>query len=285
MGLDEKTAVFSVCEVCISDLEHWIGRLMKIIRFRSSKYHERYGWILDDRVGLIEGDIFAEYRRLEPEISLNKVTLLAPSVPSKIICLGRNYIEHAREQGVEIPEIPMFFLKPPSAIIDPGQTIILPDYSGQVEHEAELAVVIGKQGRWIDPSDVKNHILGFTIANDVTARDLQRKDGQWSRAKGFDTFCPLGPWIETDIDPADLLITCRVNDVLRQMASTKEMIFSIPKIVSYVSNIMTLFPGDVILTGTPAGVGQINDGDVVEIEIDGIGVLRNPVSRQEIHYH
>lgn len=258
---------------------------MKLIRFRSSKYQEKYGWILEDRVGLIEGDIFGEYRRLEPEILLNKISLLAPVVPSKIICLGRNYIEHAREQGVEVPEIPMIFLKPPSAIADPGQAVILPDYSGQVEHEAELAVVIGKKGRWIDPGNATDHILGYSIANDVTARDLQRKDGQWSRAKGFDTFCPLGPWIETDIDPADLLITCRVNGELRQMASTKEMIFSIPKIVSYVSNIMTLLPGDIILTGTPAGVGQINDGDIVEIEIDGIGMLRNPVSRQEILYH
>lgn len=258
---------------------------MKLIRFSSSKYQERYGWVLEDRVGLIEGDIFGEYQRLEPEINLNKVSLLAPVVPSKIICLGRNYLDHAREQGVEVPEIPLIFLKPPSAIADPGQAVILPDYSGQVEHEAELAVVIGKKGRWIDPGNVKEFILGYTIANDVTARDLQRKDGQWSRAKGFDTFCPLGPWIETDVDPADLLITCRVNGELRQMASTKEMIFSVPKIVSYISNIMTLFPGDVILTGTPAGVGQINHGDMIEIEIDGIGVLKNSVKQQEMLYH
>jgi len=258
---------------------------MKLIRFSSTKFKEKYGWILDDKVGLVEGDIFGEYQRLEPEIPLNKVKLHAPIAPSKIVCLGRNYIEHAREHGVEIPEIPLIFLKPPSAIIDPDQIIILPSYSGQVEHEAELAVVIGKKGRWIDPGNAYDHILGYTIANDVTARDLQRKDIQWSRAKGFDTFCPLGPWIETEIDPADLLITCRVNGELRQMASTKEMIFSIPKIVSYVSNIMTLLPGDIILTGTPAGVGQIMDGDVVEIEIDGIGMLKNSVANQENIYH
>lgn len=257
---------------------------MKIIRFSSNKYHEKYGWILDDQVGLIEGDVFSEYRRLEPALPLDKAELLAPVNPSKIVCIARNYEDHAREHGVETPEIPMIFLKPPSAVTNPGGTIIIPPFSGQVEHEAELAVVIGKKGRWIEPGGVREHILGYTIANDVTARDLQRKDNQWSRAKGFDTFCPLGPWIETELDPSDLLITCRVNGELRQMASTKEMIFSIPKIVSFISNIMTLNPGDVILTGTPAGVGQIEDGDSVEIEIDGIGILRNEVSSVEENY-
>lgn len=252
---------------------------MKLIQFNSQKNEKRNGWIMDDRVGLIEGDIFNEYRRLEPTIPIKKVQMLAPVGPSKIICLGRNYLEHAKEHGAEIPEIPLLFLKPPSSIIGNEQDIILPEFSGQVEHEAELAVIIGKKGRWINPSEANEYILGFTIANDVTARDLQRKDGQWSRAKGFDTFCPLGPWIETDIDPSDLLITCRVNGELRQMASTKEMIFSVPKIVSYISNIMTLLPGDVILTGTPAGVGELEDGDQVEIEIDGIGLLKNRVSR------
>jgi 2-keto-4-pentenoate hydratase/2-oxohepta-3-ene-1,7-dioic acid hydratase in catechol pathway len=166
-------------------------------------------------------------------------------------------------------------------VIDPGQAIVTPQYSGLVEHEAELAVVIGKTGRWVEPTDAYKYILGYTIGNDVTARDLQRKDGQWTRAKGFDTFCPLGPWIETETDPSDLLITCRVNGELRQMASTKEMIFSVPKIVSFISHIMTLNPGDVILTGTPAGVGQIADGDQVDIEIEGIGLLRNNVILQE----
>jgi len=257
---------------------------MKIIRFNSSKYQEKYGWILDDRVGLIEGDLFSEYRRLEPTLPLNKVDILAPVNPSKIVCIARNYEDHAKEHGVELPEIPMIFLKPPSAVIKPEGTIVTPPFSGQVEHEAELAVVIGKSGRWIEPGEVREHILGYTIANDVTARDLQHKDGQWSRAKGFDTFCPLGPWIETDLDPSDLLITCRVNGELRQMSSTKEMIFSIPKIVSFISNIMTLNSGDVILTGTPAGVGQIEDGDSVEIEIDGIGILRNDVTRFDENY-
>lgn len=248
------------------------------------KYKEKYGWILNDKVGLIEGDIFSEYRRTEPEIPINKVELLPPVNPSKVICIGRNYFEHAKEQGFEPPEIPLIFLKPPSAILNPGGEIVLPPFSGQVEHEAELAIVIGKKGRWVEPDRVFEYILGYTIANDVTARDLQRKDGQWTRAKGFDTFCPIGPWIETELDPTDLLITCRVNGQLRQMASTKEMIFSIPKIVSFISNVMTLIPGDIILTGTPAGVGQINDGDSIEIEIDGIGVLKNCASRSESEY-
>ena len=158
-----------------------------------------------------------------------------------------------------------------------GGTIQIPPQSEQVEHEAELAVVIGKSGKWINPENAFDHVLGYTIANDVTARDLQHKDDQWTRAKGFDTFCPLGPWIETDLDPSDLLITCRVNGELRQMASTKEMIFSIPQLVSYISSIMTLDPGDVILTGTPAGVGSLEPGDEVEITIEGIGTLRNSI--------
>jgi 2-keto-4-pentenoate hydratase/2-oxohepta-3-ene-1,7-dioic acid hydratase in catechol pathway len=147
-----------------------------------------------------------------------------------------------------------------------------------VEHEAELAVVIGKRGRWISPENAKNYILGFTAGNDVTARDLQRKDGQWTRAKGFDTFCPLGPWIETDFDPADALITCRVNGEMRQMGATRDMVFTFIQLVCFVSTVMTLEPGDVILTGTPAGVGQIQAGDIIDVDIEGIGVLSNPVA-------
>jgi len=250
---------------------------MRIIRFVSRKNQTCFGWIHEDKVGLIEGDIFSEYRRLETDIQLDNITLLIPVVPGKIICVARNYEEHAREREVEIPEIPMLFLKPPSAVVRMGGTIQIPPQSEQVEHEAELAVVIGKSGKWINPENAFDHVLGYTIANDVTARDLQHKDDQWTRAKGFDTFCPLGPWIETDLDPSDLLITCRVNGELRQMASTKEMIFSIPQLVSYISSIMTLDPGDVILTGTPAGVGSLEPGDEVEITIEGIGTLRNSI--------
>lgn len=250
---------------------------MKILRFNSTKYQERFGWILDDEIGLIEGDVFDEYRRLETEMPLDKVKIMAPVNPSKVICVARNYLDHARERDVEVPETPMLFLKPPSAIVQHNANILIPPQSKQVEHEAELAVIIGKKGKWIDIENAADYILGYTIGNDVTARDLQRKDSQWTMAKGFDTFCPLGPWIETELDVTDLLITCRVNGELRQMASTKEMIFPVAQLVAYVSNIMTLFPGDVILTGTPAGVGVLERGDTVEISIEGIGTLRNQV--------
>ncbi len=250
---------------------------MRIIRYQYNTEPPRYGWVLGNLAGEIDGDIFGEFRRREVHIPLNEVRLLAPVSPSKIMCVGRNYTEHAREHGVEVPEIPLLFLKPPSAVIGQGETIVLPPQSCQVEHEAELAVVIGKRGRWILPEDAWEYIFGFTLANDVTARDLQRQDGQWTRGKGFDTFCPLGPWIETQFDSADALLSCRVNGELRQMVSTGEMVFSISQLVAFASTIMTLEPGDVILTGTPAGVGPLHAGDLVEVEVDGLGVLSNPV--------
>jgi 2-keto-4-pentenoate hydratase/2-oxohepta-3-ene-1,7-dioic acid hydratase in catechol pathway len=191
--------------------------------------------------------------------------------------VGRNYVAHAAELENEVPDLPLLFLKPPSAVIGPGDEIVLPPQSENVQHEAELAIVICQRGRWISPGDIPEHILGFTAANDVTARDLQYTDGQWARGKGFDTFLPLGPLIETELDPADVMITCQVNGQLRQMASTRDMVFPVTQLVGYVSSIMTLEPGDVILTGTPAGVGPLVDGDEVSIEIEGIGTLTNPV--------
>jgi 2-keto-4-pentenoate hydratase/2-oxohepta-3-ene-1,7-dioic acid hydratase in catechol pathway len=250
---------------------------MRFVRFITKDRPESIGWIKDKFVGLIEGDLFSEYRRLEANIPVEIIKLSVPVIPGKIICLGRNYAEHAKEQGAEVPETPLIFLKPTSSLIADREVIQLPVQSLQVEHEAELVVVIGKKGKWIPIEEAQKHIFGYTIANDVTARDLQYKDGQWTRAKGFDTFCPLGPWIETDLDPSDTLITCRVNSELRQMASTSEMVFTVPQIIAYVSSIMTLFPGDVILTGTPAGIGPLEAGDEVEVEIEGIGVLRNSV--------
>jgi len=250
---------------------------MRFVRYIMERHSPQYGWVMNDKVGPIEGDIFGEYRRMEAEFSLSSVRLISPVAPSKIICVGRNYAEHAREQNAEMPEMPLLFLKPPSAVIGPEDAIQLPPQSNQVEHEAELAVVIGKRGHWLTPLEVEKYILGYTIANDVTARDLQRKDGQWTRAKGFDTFCPIGPWIDTEFDPSDSLITCRVNQEIRQMASTREMAFSVAQIVSYASSVMTLEPGDIILTGTPAGIGPLRDGDRVDVEIDGIGTLSNPV--------
>ena len=254
---------------------------MQIIRFTHKKSEPQYGWINENYAGLLSSPPFGAYRRLEASIPLEEVRLLAPVQPGKILAIGRNYPEHAKEHEVEIPEVPMIFLKPPSAIIGPGAPIILPPQSLQVEHEAELGVVISRRGRWISQENVKDHILGYTIVNDVTARDLLRRDGQWSRAKGFDTFCPAGPWIETDLDPSDVLITCRVNGEIRQLSSTREMVFSIKQLIVYLSSVMTLEPGDLILTGTPSGVGRLLDGDKVEIEIEGIGVLRNQVKEEK----
>lgn len=254
---------------------------MKIIRFAQMENEVQYGWITGSQVGLLSSPPFGAFRRLEAALPLSKVRLLAPVAPTKIIAVGRNYPEHAKEHEVEIPDTPMIFLKPPSAIIANLQDIKLPPQSQQVEHEAELAVVISRPGRWIPLENVSDYILGYTIANDVTARDLQRRDGQWSRAKGFDTFCPLGPWIETEVDPTDLLVTCRVNGEIRQMSSTREMVFSVQQLIVFISSVMTLEPGDLVLTGTPAGVGSMSDGDEVEIEIEGIGKLVNKVRRSD----
>jgi len=251
---------------------------MRIIRFSNKDGNIQYGWLENNQIGLIDGNLFGEYQRLEPTINLSLQKILAPVIPTKIVCVGRNYREHAVEQNVDIPESPQLFLKPPSAIIAQEECIQIPPQSKQVEHEAELVVVIGKKGRWISVEESNNYILGYTIGNDVTARDIQHKDLQWTRGKGFDTFCPIGPWIETELDPADCLISCRVNGGLRQMASTREMIYSVNQIVSYVSTVMTLEPGDLIFTGTPAGIGGIKAGDTIEIEIEGIGILSNKVT-------
>jgi len=250
---------------------------MRIIRYRYRQDPPRYGWVLNDLVGPIEGSIFENFRRMEASLPLIQVRLLPPVEPSKIICIGRNYVAHAKEQNVEVPEVPLIFLKPPSSLIGPGEKIILPPQSSQVEHEAELVVVIGRQGRWIQPDDAPLHILGYTVGNDVTARDLQRKDGQWTRGKGFDTFCPLGPWIETEFTDADAIVTCHVNDEMRQMASTRDMVFTVKQLIAYISSVMTLMPGDLIFTGTPVGIGPLQDGDIVTVAVEGIGSLTNPV--------
>ncbi len=253
---------------------------MRIVRYVYKNEEPAYGWVFENKVGDIEGNIFGEYRRLEAEIPLESVKLLAPSQPSKIVCIGRNYTEHAKELGNEVPQVPLIFMKPPSSIINPGDTIILPPQSKQVEHEAELVAVIGKRGRNIPPDQARDHILGYTIGNDITARDLQKSDGQWTRAKGFDTFCSFGPWIDTEFDITDALISCKVSGQPRQMASTRDMVFNVGKLVAFISSVMTLEPGDLIFTGTPAGVGPLHDGDVVEVDIDGLGVLSNPVRKE-----
>jgi len=250
---------------------------MRIVRYQTRTDDPRYGWTYEGLVGPIEGDLFDQFRRLEATVPLESVQLLAPINPGKIVCLGRNYAEHAREHQADVPEYPLIFLKPPTSVIGPGESIVLPPQSERVEHEAELAVVIGRRGRWIETAQVGDYILGYTIANDVTARDLQRKDGQWTRGKGFDTFCPLGPWIDTAFEPLDNMVTCHVNGIMRQMGSTQDMVFQVPQIITFISSVMTLEPGDVILTGTPAGVSPLVAGDIVEVKIDGLGALQNPV--------
>lgn len=250
---------------------------MKFIRYQTFRQAATYGWVHGDQVGPLEGTPFGEFRRLETEIQIERVQLLPPVLPSKIIAIGRNYAEHAREQAVEVPDIPLLFLKPPSSLIGSGQKIVLPPQSQQVEHEGELVVVIGKEGRWIPAEAALDYVLGYTAGNDVTARDLQRRDGQWTRGKGFDTFCPLGPWVETEFDPTDAMLTCHVNGAMRQMASTRDMVFTVRQLIAFASSVMTLLPGDVIMTGTPAGVSKLAPGDVVEVTIEGLGTLRNPV--------
>lgn len=254
---------------------------MKIIRYKTNRRKAGYGWLLDDKVGPIKGDIFGSFQRGEAKTPLDKVELLAPVEPGKIICVARNYAAHAAEHNAAVPDLPVLFFKPPTAVIAPGESIVLPPQSRHVEHEAELAVVIGKAGRWIEPDDVKDHILGYTIANDVTERYFQREDLLWTRGKGFDTFCPIGPWIETDFSTADAIISCRVNGDLRQMASSRDMVFLVEQLIAFASSFMTLMPGDVLLTGTPEGVSKLEAGDTVEVEIEGIGVLSNPVIQSE----
>ncbi len=197
--------------------------------------------------------------------------------PSKIVCVGRNYAEHAKELGNAVPERPLLFFKPPSAVIGSGEAIVLPHESARVEHEAEIGVVIGRRLRHVTVEEAELGIAGFTCVNDVTARDLQKTDGQWARAKGFDTFCPVGPAVVQGLDWRTLEVIGRVNGEERQRGSTKQMIFDIPHLLSYISGIMTLEPGDLVATGTPAGVGPLVAGDVVEVEITGVGVLSNPV--------
>ena len=254
---------------------------MRIVRYETGDSKKpRYGWLLGDRVGEIGGNVFGRYRRKEAETPLADVKLVAPSEPSKIVCVGKNYVEHAKELGSDVPKVPLIFMKPPSSIISSGDTVVLPPQSVQVEHEGELVVVMGKRGRNITAENARKHILGYTIGNDVTARDLQRTDNQWTRAKGFDTFCSFGPWIDTDFDPADAVLTTRVNGQMRQMASTRDMVFHVPTIIAYISSVMTLEPGDLIFTGTPSGVAELKHGDEVVVEIEGLGVLRNSVRKE-----
>jgi 2-keto-4-pentenoate hydratase/2-oxohepta-3-ene-1,7-dioic acid hydratase in catechol pathway len=236
----------------------------------------RYGLANDDTVTLMSDEPFAAW---EPEgvLSLSEAHLLAPVTPTKVVCVGLNYRTHIAEMGHDMPNEPVIFLKPSTAVIGPGQAIPIPYGIGRVDHEAELGVVIGRRTHRADRDLAAANVLGFCCGNDVTARDLQKRDGQWSRAKGFDGFCPIGPWVATDVDPADLAIECFVNGEKRQSARTSDMLFDPYELVSFASQVMTLVPGDVVLTGTPGGISEIVPGDTVTVRIEGVGELTNPV--------
>ena len=250
---------------------------MKYIRFLKDE-KIKYGLLEKDNiVREIIGDIFNNYKTTEKVYSLSEISFLPPCIPSKIIAVGLNYFDHANELQMKIPDEPLIFMKPPSALIAHNDNIIYPKMSKQLDYEAELAVIIKNRIKDIEPEDVLVNILGYTCFNDVTARDLQKKDEQWTRAKSFDTFAPVGPFISTELNPDNLEIRLYKNGQLMQDSSTSNMIFKVDKIVSYISKIMTLFPGDIIATGTPPGVGQLKAGDIVEVEIEGVGVLKNKV--------
>lgn len=250
---------------------------MKYLRFLQNG-NIRYGLIEKDNIiREVVGDIFNNYKNTENVYSLSEITFLPPCIPTKIIAVGLNYFDHANEFQMKIPDEPLIFMKPPSALIAHNDNIIYPKMSKQLDFEAELAVIIKNKVKDIEPEDVSKNILGYTCFNDVTARDLQKKDEQWTRAKSFDTFAPIGPFISTDLNPDNLQIKLYKNGQLMQDSSTGNMIFKVDKIVSFISKIMTLFPGDIIATGTPSGVGQLKAGDKVEVEIEGIGILKNTV--------
>lgn len=238
-----------------------------------------YGVLEDDAsIRAITTTPFLPWELTAETFTLDVVRILSPVLPSKVVAVGLNYRSHAEETGRPLPEEPMLFLKPSTSVIGPDEAIRLPTQSHRVDYEAELAVVVGKAARHVAARSARDVILGYACANDVTARDLQARDVQFTRAKGFDTFCPLGPHVETDVDPADLRLRCLVNGAVRQDASTSDLIFDVEHLVEFVSSVMTFLPGDVILTGTPAGISPLQAGDTVEVEIDGIGRLRNPVS-------
>ncbi len=246
---------------------------MKILRFRWQE-KDWWGRLEGDRVFSLPG-VQGGANLPAEGLSLAEIKVLAPTMPTKIVAVGLNYRDHAQELGMEIPEEPLIFLKPPSAVIGPEDNIRLPAEVGRVDYEAELAVVIGKTARKVSPSEARRYILGYTCFNDVTARDIQRRDGQWTRAKSFDTFAPIGPWIETDLEPSAVRVRAYLNGKLVQDSSTENLIFSVYELVSFISHVMTLYPGDVIATGTPPGVGPLSPGDVVEVEVEGVGRLVN----------
>ena len=251
---------------------------MRLVRFR---YGDRIATGGVDRgsdeIRVLKGTFFEDPLPTGEAVALQDVHLLAPVLPSKLVCVGKNYAAHAAEFGMDVPEEPLLFLKPSTAVIGPNDPIRLLPVSRRIDYEGELAVVIGRLARDVLAEDAFKYILGYTCANDVTLRDLQKTDGQWARAKGFDGSCPLGPWIETDLDPNEATVRTRLNGEVRQQGSTSEMAFGVATLIEYITAFMTLLPGDALLTGTPEGVGPMAAGDVVEVEVEGVGTLRNEV--------
>ncbi|WP_147820118.1 fumarylacetoacetate hydrolase family protein [Salidesulfovibrio onnuriiensis] len=249
---------------------------MKIVRFQYAG-EVRYGVHEDDSVRLAEGTPFSGWKLVDERVAPGEVRLLAPCEPSKVVCIGLNYVDHAAELNMALPDEPLMFLKPPTAVCGPGDTIVYPAMTGNLHYEAELGIVIGGRAKDIPEDEALGCVLGYTCANDVTARDLQARDGQWTRCKSFDTFMPLGPCIETVFEPDNAAIRLTLNGEERQSSNISNFIFKVPRLVSFVSQVMTLLPGDVIITGTPPGIGPMERGDSVRVEIEGIGALENPV--------
>jgi len=261
---------------------------MRIVRFtppQGSKLGSdpHFGIMEDEKTirAIASDPLYAGIFKEDETFLLEDVRLLAPVIPrSKVVCVGKNYADHAAEMGGEVPEEPIIFIKPNTSVIGPNDVIQWPSSSERIDHEAELAVVISKICKEVQREKAKDVIFGYTVANDVTARDLQKKDGQWSRAKGFDTFCPIGPWIDTEFVPGSQLVTATVDGELKQSAPMSDMVFDVPFIIEFVTKVMTLLPGDVILTGTPSGIGPMNAGGEVEVAVEGLGSLKNKVSNR-----
>lgn len=261
---------------------------MRIVRYQIKGKKPGYGILENNLIKGFSHIPFSQFRKFSTSLpavdtvyNVNEVKLLAPCLPSKIICLGKNYLSHVEEFNSDVPSVPLIFLKPPTSIVGSYEQIVLPRGSRRVDYEGELAVVIGKKAKNIQQKQAHDYILGYTCFNDVSERHNQKLDGQWTRAKGYDTFAPLGPWIETEVNPDDLKLETYLNGELRQSARTSDLIFKIPELLHFISTIMTLIPGDVIATGTTSGVGKMNHGDVVEVKIEKIGNLKNFVVEQK----
>jgi 2-keto-4-pentenoate hydratase/2-oxohepta-3-ene-1,7-dioic acid hydratase in catechol pathway len=256
---------------------------MKVARFSLSGGEPLYGIVDGDDLVVLAGDpLYHGINPTDQRVPMDKATLLAPVIPrSKVVCVGMNYAEHAKDMDHESSGNPLIFLKPNTSVIGPGDPIVIPPVEGRIVHEGELAIVIGSVAKRVKAADWRDVVFGFTIANDVSARDVMFADGQWARAKGYDTFCPLGPYIDTEIDPSDLEITTYVDGELRRKGSTKDLIYSIPEIIEFCSDVWTLLPGDVICTGTPSGLGSFVDGQTIDIHIEGLGTLSNPAKNRD----